>query len=78
MTAQAVRDLVAKYTKGITDKHITPHKLRASAACALAKNNVPVKAIAKQLGHSQIGTTMRYVDVFNEDMENFHGKRLLL
>ena len=35
----------------------------------LAKNNIPVKAIAKQLGHSNIGVTMRYIDVFNEDME---------
>lgn len=51
------------------NKKITMHKLRSSAACALAKNNIPVKAIAKQLGHKQISTTMRYLDVFNEDVE---------
>ena len=50
-------------------KKITMHKLRASCACLLAKNQVPVKAIAKQLGHNNITTSMRYIDVFNEDME---------
>jgi hypothetical protein len=28
-----------------------------------------VKAIAQQLGHSGTAVTMRYLDVFNEDME---------
>lgn len=68
ISTNGVRGLVDKYTQGI-NKHITPHKLRSSAACALAKNGTPVKVIAKQLGHAQIGTTMRYIDVFNEDEE---------
>lgn len=54
-------------------KRITPHKLRASAACALAKAGVPVKAIAKQLGHSSTQVTMRYIDVFEEDSEKAKG-----
>jgi site-specific recombinase XerD len=54
-------------------KRVTPHKLRASAACALAKAGVPVKAIAKQLGHSSTQVTMRYIDVFSEDSEKAKG-----
>lgn len=54
-------------------KRVTPHKLRASAACALAKAGVPVKAIAKQLGHSSTQVTMRYIDVFEEDSEKAKG-----
>lgn len=69
LSGDAVGDMLDKYCAEAGIKRITPHKLRASAACALAKNNIPVKAIAKQLGHSQIGTTMRYIDVFTEDME---------
>lgn len=64
-----VGDMLEKYCDEAGIKRITPHKLRASAACALAKAGLPVKAIAKQLGHNQIATTMKYVDVFNEDME---------
>ncbi len=54
-------------------KRITPHKLRSSSACALAKAGVPVKAIAKQLGHSSTQVTMRYIDVFEEDSEKAKG-----
>jgi site-specific recombinase XerD len=65
----AVGRMLEKYCDEAGIKRITPHRLRASAACALAKAGVPVKAISKQLGHSQIQTSMKYIDVFNEDME---------
>lgn len=70
MTAQAVRNLVSKYTDGITDKHITPHKLRASAATNLAANGASIQAIAKILGHENIQTTRRYVEVLEEETAN--------
>lgn len=69
LSGDAVGDMLTKYCSEAGIKRITPHKLRASAACALAKNNIPVKAIAKQLGHNNISTTMKYIDVFNEDTE---------
>lgn len=68
-----VNDMLEKYCDWAEIKRITFHKLRASAACALAKAGVPVKAISQQLGHSGIGVTMRYVDVFNEDKEKTKG-----
>lgn len=69
LSVDSVADMLSKYCEEAGIKKITPHKLRASAACALAKNNIPVKAIAKQLGHNNVATTMRYIDVFNEDSE---------
>ena len=73
LSSDAVGDLLAKYCDEAGIKRITPHKLRASAACALAKANVPVKAIAKQLGHSNTQVTMRYIDAFAEDSEKAKG-----
>lgn len=67
MTTQAVRDLVAKYTSSIQGKHITPHKLRASAATNLAASGVSIQAIAKVLGHENIQTTRRYVEVLDSE-----------
>lgn len=67
MTTQAVRDLVAKYTENIQGKHITPHKLRASAATNLAASGVSIQAIAKVLGHENIQTTRRYVEVLDSE-----------
>lgn len=74
LSDEGANDILKKYCEqaGI-QKKITMHKLRSSAACLLAKNQIPVKAIAKQLGHNQISTTMRYLDVFNEDMERGKG-----
>ena len=66
-------DMLEKYCDVAGIKRVTFHKLRASSACALAKAGVPVKAIAQQLGHSGIGVTMRYLDVFNEDREKTKG-----
>lgn len=66
-------DMLEKYCDLADIKRVTFHKLRASSACALAKAGVPVKAIAQQLGHSGIGVTMRYLDVFNEDREKTKG-----
>lgn len=67
MTTQAVRDLVEKYTSNIEGKHITPHKLRASAATNLAASGVSIQAIAKVLGHENIQTTRRYVEVLDSE-----------
>jgi site-specific recombinase XerD len=67
MTTQAVRDLVTKYTNNISGKHITPHKLRASAATNLAASGVSIQAIAKVLGHENIQTTRRYVEVLDSE-----------
>lgn len=67
MTTQAVRNLVAKYTVNIQGKHITPHKLRASAATNLAASGVSIQAIAKVLGHENIQTTKRYVEVLDSE-----------
>jgi site-specific recombinase XerD len=67
ITPQAIRDLVAKYTKDIQGKHITPHKLRASAATNLAANGTSIQAIASILGHENIQTTRRYVEVLDTE-----------
>ena len=74
LSPDAANDSLRKYCDiaGI-QKKITMHKLRATAACALAKAGVPVKAIAKQLGHSNTQVTMRYIDVFSEDSEKAKG-----
>ena len=73
LSGDAIGDMLTKYCANANIKRITPHKLRATAACALAKNNIPIKAIAQQLGHNNISTTMRYIDVFNEDSQKALG-----
>ena len=73
ISVDGVADMLTKYCDWAGIKRITPHKLRSSSACALAKAGVPVKAISQQLGHSNSQVTMRYIDVFNEDKEKTKG-----
>jgi site-specific recombinase XerD len=66
ITTNGVRDLVSKYTKNL-NKHITPHKLRATAATQAAAAGVNVQTIQAMYNHSSIQTTMRYVTALNSD-----------
>lgn len=70
ISSKAVGDMIKRYTlsAGI-NKHITPHKFRSSAATNLAASGVSIQAIGKQLGHNNIATTQRYVDVLKEEKE---------
>lgn len=69
MCTDAVRDLIAKYTADL-NKHITPHKLRSSAAMNLYSSGVGILSIASILGHENITTTQRYTSAYDEEKEN--------
>jgi integrase/recombinase XerC len=66
ITTNGVRDLVSKYTKDL-NKHITPHKLRATAATQAAAAGINVQTIQAMYNHSSIQTTMRYVKALNSE-----------
>lgn len=66
ITTNGVRNLVEKYTKDI-DKHITPHKLRSTAATQAAASGISVQTIQDMYGHSSVQTTMRYVKALNKE-----------
>lgn len=68
ISVYAIGDMIKKYAKeaGIS-KHITPHKMRSTCATQAAAANVPILAISKQLGHNNVSTTQRYLDVLNDD-----------
>lgn len=61
MSTKNVEILLAKYLEGVTDKHITVHKLRATAATQMAAHDVPVQIIKEILNHENVSTTMKYV-----------------
>ena len=61
--------LITKYTEGITNKHITPHKLRASCATNLYQKTGDLLLTSKILGHENIQTTRRYAAVADKSMD---------
>lgn len=64
MSVNSVERLVKKYTSHLP-KHITPHKLRSSAAMNLHGAGVDVLTIASLLGHENITTTQRYIKAYD-------------
>lgn len=70
LSAKAANDMLKKWcTEAGIEKKITMHKLRSTAACTLAKNDIPLKTIMKQLGHTNAAVTQRYLDAFAEDQK---------
>lgn len=69
LSTEGVRKLINKYADGIGGKHITPHKLRSSAATNLAKSGVDIQTIANMLGHQSVTTTQRYAAVLEENKQ---------
>ena len=47
--------------------HVHPHKFRRTLATGLAKHGMPIQEICSILGHEKIDTTMKYVNVDQED-----------
>lgn len=68
ISVSAVEDLLQKYTHNI-DKHITPHKLRATCATNLYKQTRDIYLVSNQLGHANISTTKIYTDVDNDSKQ---------
>ncbi len=66
ITEEGVRLLMKKYSVNI-NKKITPHSMRKSCATNMAAAGVNIQTIANMLGHEQISTTQRYVDVLKDD-----------
>lgn len=69
MSDDTARKIVQKYTNHLP-KHITPHKLRSSAAMNLHGAGVDILTISSLLGHENISTTQRYTRAFEEDKQN--------
>lgn len=70
LTTEGVRKLMDKYADGINGKHITPHKMRSSAATNMVKAGVDIQTVADILGHQAVTTTQRYAAVLEQNKQN--------
>ena len=69
LTVEGVRGLMEKYANGINGKHITPHKMRASAATNMVKAGADIQTVADILGHNSVVTTQRYAAVLEQNKQ---------
>ena len=61
MSTNSVTKLVKKYTTGIKDKPISPHKLRASFATNLYEATGDIQLVQEAMNHTDVSTTQLYV-----------------
>ena len=66
----AIRNLLAKYAEGITDKHVSAHTLRRTSANQLYNKTGDIYLVGNHLGHADISTTKRYISVDEEKQKN--------
>jgi len=61
MDQSTIYRVVNKYAKGIKDKHISPHKLRATYGTQLLEETRDIYFVQKCMGHSNPATTELYI-----------------
>ncbi len=66
ISVRTVRVLVGKYTNGV-DKHISPHKLRATCATMLYGATKDLELTRRMLGHNNPRTTERYIGIDEQE-----------
>lgn len=66
LDVRTVKDMMDKYAKGATDKHVTPHVMRHSCATNLYEATGDIYLCAKQLHHKNVSTTQRYAELSKE------------
>ena len=62
VSVRTIERMIKKYT-GDLDKHITPHKMRATCGTLLYEETNDVYLVANQLGHKNISNTLRYAGI---------------
>lgn len=63
ITRDGIRVILEKYSKGVINKHVTPHVLRHSCATNLYEKTGDIYLCATVLNHKNIATTMRYANM---------------
>ena len=68
---QLTRSGVLGMIKGLGERigvHVTPHRLRTTAACMMLQNGMGIYDLQRIMGHSDIKTTKRYVAAARVDL----------
>lgn len=76
LSVRAIEALVEKYTKrSVPNKHITPHKLRATYATNLYNATGDIYLVAETLGHKDVATTKEhYANLSEKRKEDSRNK----
>lgn len=67
---RSIERTIEKYTEASIQRHISPHKLRATFATNLYNKSKDIELTSKALHHKSTVPTQKYVKVFDQDVKN--------
>ena len=70
LTPAGVRTIFRYHRKISGISHANPHRFRHTFGADMTRAGVSVPALMRLMGHSQVQTTMRYVNLFAEDIRD--------
>lgn len=70
MDISSIEKAIIKYTESSINRHITPHKLRATFATNLYRKTGNIELVSKACHHSSTVPTERYVAVLDSDIRD--------
>ena len=74
LTTSAVRRALHNLEPEAGVDNIIPHRFRHTTATNAINSGMPVESVQAILGHSEIGTTMRYAHVSNDKVKADHQR----
>lgn len=79
INVQTVKWLVKKHVQeaGLDSSHLSPHKLRHTAATLMYQNGVDIRSLQTILGHENLDTTMIYTHVEDANLRTATSKNPL-
>ena len=74
MTDNAIQGMLVRYSKEAGIRRISPHSVRRACATHMLRNGAHPVQIQMLLGHADLSTLSRYVNITLEDMRKTHAK----
>lgn len=74
MDSSSMESTIRKIGKRAGVEKTHPHRFRRTCATFALRRGMPIEQVSKMLGHEQVNTTMIYLDLSEQDLENAHRK----
>ena len=76
MTSNGIQKMVKEIGKRAGVTHVHPHKFRRTAATLALKRGMSLNDVRRFLGHTDVDTTLQYIDTSGSDLKLEHEKNV--
>ena len=74
MTSNGIQKMIKEIGKRAGVTHVHPHKFRRTAATLALKRGMSLNDVRRFLGHTDVDTTLQYIDTSGSDLKLEHEK----